>query len=124
MWEMRAGLEDITPREQQQNGNPNCSLLASLITADLHFYEWLSAGIKVGCRQGKRGEAAGLPALPMPRLGWLDAGSGLWSRLSACPWGYQQTPSSHQTRPDAGVWSDAGHVQTCCKCSQALSEQY
>lgn len=75
---MRAGLEGITRREQQQNCNPNCSLLASLITADLHFYEWLSAGIKVGCRQGKRGGRGCQPS-PCPGLaGWvLVVGCGL-----------------------------------------------
>lgn len=45
---------------QHKSWDPNCCLLASLIKADLHFYEWLTAGRKensnkLGCRQAARG---------------------------------------------------------------------
>ena len=71
--------EGITPREQHKSWDPNCCLLASLIKADLHFYEWLAAGRKENSRQqdvsrqcrAGRGRRQGLADLPLPQLGYF-----------------------------------------------------
>lgn len=63
---------------QHKSWDPNCCLLASLIKADLHFYEWLTAGRKensnkLGCRQAAQGrerEEAGADP-PLPQLGYF-----------------------------------------------------
>ena len=68
--------EGIVPREQHKSWDPNCCLLASLIKADLHFYEWLAAARK---------ENSNKPGYRQAGSAGQGEGGGRGWQISPCP---------------------------------------